>query len=75
MFELPRYVIKAGQVIVENGEIRAPLDGKLLHVEAAYDRDREAEIAAWFDDHYSIGFRNYPVGDSYLNDHQAVTAR
>ena len=75
MFELPRYVIKAGQVIVENGEIRAPVDGKLYHVEAAYDRDREAEIAAWFDDHYSISFRNYPVGDSYLNDHQAVPAR
>ncbi len=75
MFELPRYVIKAGQVIVENGELRDPVDGKLYHVQAEYDREREAEIAAWFDDHYSISFRNYPVGDAYLNDHEAVPAR
>lgn len=75
MFELPRYVIKAGQVIVENGEIREPVDGKLYHVQADYDREREAEIAAWFDDHYSLSFRNYPVGDAYLNEHQAVPAR
>src|SRR5438046_9561316 len=32
MFELPRYVIKSGQVIVEQGEIREPLIGKTLHV-------------------------------------------
>lgn len=75
MFELPRYVIKAGQVIVENGEIREPVDGKLYHVQADYDREREAEIAAWFNDHYSLSFRNYPVGDAYLNEHQTVPAR
>jgi len=75
MFELPRYVIKAGQVIVENGEIREPVDGKLYHVQADYDREREAEIAAWFNDHYSLSFRNYPVGEAYLNEHQAVPAR
>ncbi len=74
MFELPKYVIKSGRVIVENGELRAPVDGKLLHVAADYDRDRETEIAAWFDDHYSVSFRNYPVDDACLNEHQAVPA-
>ena len=27
MFELPRYVIKAGEVVVEDGELRATPDG------------------------------------------------
>ena len=46
MFELPRYVIKAGQVIVEQGEIRDPVHGKTLHVAPDYDRGVEADIAA-----------------------------
>ncbi len=37
MFELPRYVIKAGAVIVELGEIRDPVQGKTLHVSPDYD--------------------------------------
>ena len=55
MFELPRYVIKAGQVIVEQGEIREPMGGT-LHVAPEYDRDVEADIAAWFEKYYSIHF-------------------
>ena len=40
MFELPRFVIKAGRVIVEQGEIREPTVGKTLHVAPDYDRGR-----------------------------------
>ena len=67
MFEMPRYVIKAGQIIVENGEIREAPDGKTLHVAPDYDRDVEADIAAWFEQYYSIRFRNYPVTNDYLH--------
>ncbi len=35
MFELPRYVLKAGQVVVEQGEIRAEMYGPTLHVATA----------------------------------------
>ena len=72
MFELPRYVIKAGQVIVEQGEVRDPAQGKTLHVAPDYDRDVETDIAEWFEEYYSIRFRNYAVGDEYLHDHEAV---
>jgi formylmethanofuran dehydrogenase subunit A len=72
MFELPRYVIKAGQVIVEQGEIREPVLGKTLHVSPDYDRDVEADIARWFEDYYSIRFRNYPVSAEYLNASEVV---
>jgi formylmethanofuran dehydrogenase subunit A len=66
MFELPRYVIKDGRIIVEQGEIRDPIYGKSLHVAPEYDPGVESDIAAWFEQHYSIGFRNYPVSDHYL---------
>ena len=72
MFELPRFVIKSGQVIVEQGEIREPLIGKTLHVSPEYDLDIESDIAAWFEKYYSIRFRNYPVSASYLHDHEEI---
>ena len=72
MFELPRYVIKSGRIIVEEGEIRENLIGKTLHVGPEYDRDIEGDIAQWFEDCYSIRFRNYPVSDDYLHDHEQI---
>jgi formylmethanofuran dehydrogenase subunit A len=70
MFELPRYVIKAGRVIVEQGEIREPHYGNTLFVNPEYDRGLEAEIARWFESYYTIRFRNYPVGEEYLHARQ-----
>ena len=61
MFELPRFVIKAGRIIVEQGEIREETFGKTLHVAPDYDRDVEPDIKRWFEDSYSIQWRNYPV--------------
>jgi formylmethanofuran dehydrogenase subunit A len=72
MFELPHYVIKAGSVIVESGDLRAPHDGKTLHVEPQYDHDVEADIARWFEKYYSIRFRNYPVTEDYMREHEAI---
>src|SRR5205807_4382552 len=37
MFELPRYVFKGGELVVEQGEIRQDLYGKTLHVAPGYD--------------------------------------
>ncbi len=68
MFELPRYVIKAGQVIVDDGDIRESVFGKTLHVAPDYDKEIETNIADWFEQYYSIRFRNYPVADDYLHD-------
>ncbi len=72
MFELPRYVIKAGRIMVEEGEIREPLVGKTLHVSPDYDDGIEPTIAEWFEQYYSIRFRNYPVGDEYLHESEIV---
>ncbi len=75
MFQCPRYVIKAGQVLVEEGEIRQVHDGKTLHVKPEYDCDVETEIRDWFEQYYSIRFRNYPVADDYLHAAEQVPCR
>jgi formylmethanofuran dehydrogenase subunit A len=66
MFELPRFVIKAGQVVVEQGEVRQDLYGRTLHVAPAYDEQRVADIQEWFESFYTIQFANYPVDASYM---------
>ncbi len=66
MFELPRYVIKAGEVIAEEGQIRRPVPGQRLYATPDYDRGCEGHIADWFERHYSIRFANYPVSEEYL---------
>ncbi|MFO0914019.1 MAG: formylmethanofuran dehydrogenase subunit A [Pirellulales bacterium] len=72
MFELPRYVIKSGQVLVEEGDLRADHLGKTLYVAPDYDLEFESQIADWFEQYYSIRFRNYPVGDDYLHASEQI---
>jgi formylmethanofuran dehydrogenase subunit A len=71
MFQLPRHVLKAGELIVENGELRRETFGKTLHVAPEHDPAIEPHIARWFDENYSIRFRNYAVDESYLESRNA----
>jgi formylmethanofuran dehydrogenase subunit A len=75
MFQLPRMVIKSGQIVVEQGEIRQELPGRTLHVSPLFDQGVEGDIQAWFEANYSIGWRNYPVGASYLPHGSVVPMR
>ena len=54
-------------MLVEDGEIRQIYDGKTIHVAPEYDVGVEADIADWFEQFYSIRFRNYPVTEDYLH--------
>jgi len=72
MFETPRAVIKSGVVIVDQGEIREPLTGKLLYVSPEYDKGIESDVADWFEKYYSIRFRNYQVPLEYLHDAEEI---
>jgi formylmethanofuran dehydrogenase subunit A len=72
MFQLPRYVIKSGVVLVEDGDIRNEHLGKTLHVAPEYDAAIESQIAQWFEDFYSVRFRNYPVSSDYLHDAEQI---
>ena len=66
MFELPRYVLKAGEVVAEQGEIRSVPYGPVLCVEPGYDAEVLPDVKEWFEANYSVRFANYPVGDEYL---------
>jgi len=72
MFELPRFVIHDGRIVVEQGEIRETFNGKLLHVEPGFDPGAVDDIRNWFEQFYSIQFSNYPVDESYLHEHEVV---
>jgi formylmethanofuran dehydrogenase subunit A len=61
MFELPRLVMKGGEIIVEQGEIRSAPQGNILNVKREYDREVEPDIQAWFEENYSVSWRNYGV--------------
>jgi formylmethanofuran dehydrogenase subunit A len=76
MFELPRFVLKAGRVVVEKGEIREEMYGPTLHVATRYDEAALPDIQKWFESYYTIQFANYPVDERYLaHGATAVSAR
>lgn len=66
MFELPRYVIKAGELVVEQGEIRLEKYGPTLYAKTAVDEGAVGDIKKWFESFYTIQFANYPVEEHYL---------
>jgi formylmethanofuran dehydrogenase subunit A len=72
MFELPRYVIRAGEIIVENGDIRDPSFGKTLFVAPEYDSGIETNIADWFDRYYSIRLRNYAIDSEHVGAAESI---
>lgn len=66
MFELPRYVFKAGELIVEHGEIRRVRYGPTVCVEPPFDPAAVGPIRDWFEESYTLRFANYSVTDDYL---------
>jgi formylmethanofuran dehydrogenase subunit A len=72
MFELPRYVIRRGEVVVEDGEVRKHADGTLYHLSPACDPGALPDIQEWFEKHYTVQFRNYPVDEHSLGDHEVI---
>jgi len=71
MFSMPRWVLKGGEVIVDDGEIRNQVFGRTLHVSPAFDEAIVPDIRKWFEASYTIQFANYPVDESYM-DHGAT---
>lgn len=61
MFALPYLVVKGGQILVEDTELRHTVTGKTVAAQVAYDHDRDADIESWFDNHYSIKAAHYGV--------------
>jgi formylmethanofuran dehydrogenase subunit A len=66
MFATPRYVIKGGRVIVEDGELREAPAGDLLRVAVDYDQTIGDTLRPLFEERYSVRFENYPVSEPWL---------
>ena len=66
MFAAPRYVIKDGRPVVDDGELRGTGPGRLLRVGTEYDPSIEPTLEALFADRYSVRFASYPVREPWL---------
>jgi formylmethanofuran dehydrogenase subunit A len=63
MFATPRYVVKGGALVVEEGQLRRAPRGRRLHVRPGYDAGVERPLRDFFDQYATVAFGNYPVGE------------
>jgi formylmethanofuran dehydrogenase subunit A len=61
MFAAPRYVIKAGDILVEEGQLRRAPRGRRLRLQPAYDDAVLRDLRRFFDTYSTVAFENYPV--------------
>jgi formylmethanofuran dehydrogenase subunit A len=61
MFALPRYVIKGGVLIVEEGQLRRAPRGHRLRLMPSYDEAVLPDVRKHFDAYSTVAFENYPV--------------
>src|SRR5262249_5528242 len=61
LFEHPRYVIKGGEIVVEEGDIRKVVHGREFVVQPTFDSTIEDYLRPLFQQFYTMSFDNYPV--------------
>ena len=61
MFSTPRWVIKAGVPVVEEGQLRRAPAGRRLHVRPSYDDAVTRDVRRFFEEWGTMEFENYPV--------------
>ena len=62
MFAAPRYVIKGGTIVVEEGQLRRAPAGARLSVRPEYDAAVTQDVRRFFEDYASLAFENYGAG-------------
>lgn len=72
MFAHPRYVIKGGELVAQDGRIVADRTGNSLYVLPGYDNQIRAAIREDFERYYTVGFANYPVQIEHYLPHRTV---
>jgi formylmethanofuran dehydrogenase subunit A len=63
MFSTPRYVVKGGSLILEEGQLRRAPAGKRLRLAPGYDDAIERDLRKYFDAYSTVAFDHYPVRD------------
>jgi formylmethanofuran dehydrogenase subunit A len=59
MFTSPRYVLKAGQLVVEDGQLRRAPSGARLSQSPAFDADIEKHLRRHFEAYSTVAFEHY----------------
>jgi formylmethanofuran dehydrogenase subunit A len=68
MFATPRYVIKGGEVVVEECDLRLVEEGVLLSSHAGFDPEVTRVLEPLFGERYTVAFEHYPVRDPALRE-------
>ena len=55
--------MKAGTLVVEEGQLRRAPAGRRVHVRPAFDRAVAGDIERYLNDYGTVRFANYPVGE------------
>lgn len=66
MFGKPRYVIKGGEIVINDGEIRSTPHGSDLISQPTFAPETESYLRPEFEDCYTMSFDNYPVALNQL---------
>jgi formylmethanofuran dehydrogenase subunit A len=61
MFSTPRYVLKGGTLVVEEGQLRRAPSGKRIFVRPGYDDALMRDLGKYFDAYSSIELANFPI--------------
>lgn len=61
MFSTPRYVLKAGTLVVEEGQLRRAPAGKRIFVKPGFDDALLRDLGKYFEAYSSVRLANYPV--------------
>lgn len=61
MFATPRYVLKGGTLVVEEGQLRRAPRSNRLYLRPSFDESILPSLRKHFADHATIQFDNYPV--------------
>jgi formylmethanofuran dehydrogenase subunit A len=61
MFSTPRYVLKSGTLVVEEGQLRRAPPGKRIFVRPGFDDALLRDLGKYFEAYSSIRLANYPV--------------
>ncbi len=72
MFAHPRYVLKGGEVVIEEGELRQVVEGREYAVRPSYDPSVEEYLRPLFQQYYTMSFDNYPVEAERVHGLQVV---
>jgi formylmethanofuran dehydrogenase subunit A len=63
MFATPRYVVKGGVLVVEEGQLRRAPAGRRLHVRPPFEQSVARDVERYFGEYGTVRFANYPVGE------------